>query len=609
MQGEFVFDSSHQPPGLAGVIGLSKALVAGTTSLKTGSLQATGGFSPGCQDSPDWLCQKIMNHWPGLDVKGPVRWEVAHLSYDDTLHLQGQIDARQASIALHQHDTRSAIFEKPANVDSAVSFNLEAPVSDLQNDLRIRFEQIQLNLAGNRISATGVLKLTREAEAVGLRIPELTVNVDCPDLPALAAMHRVHDLDLRRGGIEGTLKVAYDEDLRLQPSSFAITLVETEFGDHLLSFDGRVHAEQDKINLDQIRWAWGASQGMLSGALRRSDDGQLEAGRLGLTVEHLDIESLIESIQLLQKAAADAFPLRPAWDTDRLLEEFSDADLLIDIHADSLNVPLPLGIDVLADVARQRATLQDGLFELTFSAVAEGGTVQGSLDCDLNADVPMLELEYDALKLQPGALVESYLMRTFPGMVATGPLTLIDESRFPLQPEGDEPQYETGEGELIIEGGTVQGRAAPAWVTRIFPSLNLANFKFTYMHSWFRKFKDGRIEHQMIFQGKYYNLYMAGENRRDGSIDYEVGLDFLADYDSKYWAESGQGRVPLFVKTGQIGQDGSLVAEQVRYVPSRFLKSLVVSNNLFITGYHAVKKRLSTSEPTPDEPETAHAAE
>jgi len=33
-----------------------------------------------------------------------------------------------------------------------------------------------------------------------------------------------------------------------------------------------------------------------------------------------------------------------------------------------------------------------------------------------------------------------------------------------------------------------------------------------------------------------------------------------ADFDSKYWASSGQGRIPLFTKTGQIAPDGTLLA-------------------------------------------------
>lgn len=127
---------------------------------------------------------------------------------------------------------------------------------------------------------------------------------------------------------------------------------------------------------------------------------------------------------------------------------------------------------------------------------------------------------------------------------------------------------------------------------RIFPGLNLARFDFTYMHSWFTKEANGRINHQMIYHGRYYNIYMSGYSEPTG-IRYEVGIDFLADFNSKYWADSGQGRIPLFVKTGRILPNGSLVDEEVNYLPpQRILDVLLVKNNPVITAYHAVRKRV-----------------
>ena len=168
----------------------------------------------------------------------------------------------------------------------------------------------------------------------------------------------------------------------------------------------------------------------------------------------------------------------------------------------------------------------------------------------------------------------------------------MDETTQKLFPAPGELNEPVGQGELIIDGGVIEGRAAPDWMVKIFPGLNLASFQFTYMHSWFNKTIDGRIRHQMIYKGKFYNLYAVGHGDADGHVDYEVGLDFLAKFDSKYWADSGQGRVPLFRKTGVRQPNGRLANEQVTYTPpQRIFDTLLIRNNPLITAYHAVRKR------------------
>jgi hypothetical protein len=184
----------------------------------------------------------------------------------------------------------------------------------------------------------------------------------------------------------------------------------------------------------------------------------------------------------------------------------------------------------------------------------------------------------------------------FPGMTADGPLTLIDETYQKLLPTPGQTNYEVGKGELIIEGGTIRGRAAPKWMTRIFPKLDLSSFDFTYMHSWFEKFRSGRIRHQIIYQGRYYNIYSVGYNDPDGRMQYEVGIDLLADLDSQYWAETGQGRIPLFTKTGVIQPDGTLADETVYYMPRSFIWSLLTKNNPVIAAYHAIRQQVSKAQ-------------
>jgi len=265
----------------------------------------------------------------------------------------------------------------------------------------------------------------------------------------------------------------------------------------------------------------------------------------------------------------------------------------VDGYANTLAVPLPPDHILLADAASARMLLQKGPVAVQFRGLVDGGMVTGEFVSQTQVSEPTCRLTYTAEDVQPGPLVDGYLKHMFPGLKATGPVTLIDESYQKLLPEPGDPNYEVGEGELIIKGGSIEGRAAPVWVTRIFPGLNLARFTFSYMHQWFKKLPSGRKYHQMIFQGRYYNIYMIGHADPDRRFRYEVGVDLLADFDSKYWADSGQGRIPLFVKTGRIAEDGTLLDERVNYMsPQRVLDTLFIRNNPIITVYHAVRKRV-----------------
>ena len=261
---------------------------------------------------------------------------------------------------------------------------------------------------------------------------------------------------------------------------------------------------------------------------------------------------------------------------------------------DTLITPLPLGITAIADAAWKQLDIREGAITLQFGCVVDGGQVHGQVNSDLDAPDPMYRLTYTADRIQPGSVVDAYLRRTFPGMEATGPLTLIDESLARLLPAPEDTNFETGKGELIIDGGTVSGRAAPLWITRIFPGLNLSSFEFSRLHSWFEKTSDGRVHHQMIYQGTYYHVYMIGWSDKTGTFRYEVGVDFLAGLESEYWANSGQGRIPLFTKIGRVRpEDGVLEDETVNFVPlERVAETLILRNNPLVTGYHAVRKRV-----------------
>ncbi|HOW19845.1 MAG TPA: hypothetical protein PLC79_12490, partial [Phycisphaerae bacterium] len=265
----------------------------------------------------------------------------------------------------------------------------------------------------------------------------------------------------------------------------------------------------------------------------------------------------------------------------------------IDVQVDRLRVTVP-DLDRRADVRAASGAVygRDGTVELPICLSVDGGVVEGRLRFFFRAERPYFDLSYSAKDLAPGDLVQAYLRRSFPGFTAAGPLTLIDRSLQRLDVPQDPANYPVGSGELIIDGGYVEGKAAPDWLVQIFPGLNLARYDFLRMHDWFTKQENGRIDHRMIFQGRYYHLYMEGFTDAARNIRYEVGIDLLARLESRYWVESQQGRIPLFLKTGRLRDDGTLEQDTVQFTPmGRVIESLV-QNNLVQTMYYAVRKQV-----------------
>jgi len=535
-----------------------------------------------------------------LGLSGNASWDLdAHLE-PKTLELTGRIDASEANVSFALHNDLVPAVHKPPASPGVLTFDLAAHRLHDAGAYRVDCEDVSLDLEGNHLAARGTLFLSRQARRP-LQFGDLALTTDMHlQRPhrALALLEGSRIARLEGGGRARVEVIRSGDRTFVGSAELDFDKLAIDFGSGPVHLDGRVAFDETGAEIGQLRWAWGPSGGVVSGSLQRRPDGRIGAGRIGLALDHLDLEDLrwrLDSLPRLRGGAGkDDGPTRPAGRLvmARLFDELREADLAADVHVGSLEASLPLDVNVLADAAAQQATMQGGQMDLAFRALVDGGSVTGRFTSNLAVEEPTFHLAYTARRIQPGAVVDKYLARTFPGMKATGPLTLIDESYQKLLPGRGDPNVDVGAGELIIEGGTIEGRAAPLWMTAVFPGLNLARFHFSYMHSWFDKLPNGRVYHQMIFQGRWYHMYMDGYSDPAGHMEYEVGIDFLADFDSRYWADLRHGRIPLFNKTGRILPDGTLADERVDYVPQRFVVSLLFGNNPVLTAYHAIRKRV-----------------
>ena len=519
----------------------------------------------------------------------------------DQVELIGVLDAQTLTFALPFESSLAPRIRKPPGAAARITFDLT--VDDWLagrscgvgvRDLSVFFDDNEVRTHGEvRLAGDSVLELRWDRLDLQTHVRLLRPESIAEALPGSL-------LDIVGGRAELEWNLAGDRRrLALGASRAEFEDFLIGMGGEVIELDGRVSFDGQGVEVDRIEGAWGKSRLAVAGFLPLLDVSR--PGRLTVVCDELSLPDLYRQWSLvrerLPKASASEEVSEEADGGDVLagavLEWLQRTELDVDLHIDTLAVTLPPEQLLTADVAWAGLNVRRGPVTVGFRGLVDGGLVTGEVVSHTQIAEPTYRLTYTADEIQPGPLVEGYLKRMFPGMTATGPLTLIDETNQKLLPLPGDPNFEVGEGELIIHGGSIEGRAAPLWMTRIFPGLNLAKFEFDYLHSWFSKMPSGRIAHQMIFQGRHYNVYMIGYSDADRRFEYEVGIDFLANYNSRYWADSGQGRIPLFVKTGWTDADGKLQDERVNFTPPRrLMETLFVQNNLVVTAYHAVRKRV-----------------
>lgn len=529
-------------------------------------------------------------------LTGNVRWGLECGADNEVLSLKGELDAGGVGLAFDPGWSILSPIAKPPGIPATARFDVAAAALQESGKAQIEAREVEFDLNGNKLNLSGLVSM--QADDKGAWAPLDFVADTHTWLSNPAAIREIlpacpfewlDGMLFARVSASGT-----PQQIDIVTAELGFDQMLVAAGREPVTLDGWLRLDENRLRIDQVQFAWGQSRGTVAGVVREQGADRPHRARLGMFIQQFNQPELLSLVeQLPLSRPQDSRPEGSSTQARQaIVNTLRNLDLDLDLRVDEAIATLPMEVQVEADAAVNRVTVKDGYVNMDFGAIVDGGSVSGSFMTDLARSEPTIYLKYTASRIQPGPLVDKYLSLTFPGMKATGPLTLIDETYQKLSPAPGELNYEVGDGELIIEGGSVAGRAAPTWMVRVFPGLNLASFDFLYMHSWFKKSEDGRIRHQMIFQGRYYNIYMVGDSVPGGRMQYDVGIDFLADFDSRYWAESGQGRIPLFTKTGRVMPDGTLADEEVVYVPRKFITSLLVENNPLVTAYHAVRKRV-----------------
>lgn len=558
--------------------------------IRSASLHTTGRFR--LDDALAEWSQAIRRVTSAYHLSGECAYALDVKASGERLDFSGSLDGRQASFAVDLQQAALPMLRKlPA---SPLQAGVRGSLVREDNDrYTLALDDASLTTGAGEISSTGTLDL-HGAGMPRLDRVDVTSRVRITDPRQLDTLLPGSEFRLLDGKLAARARVTAEANQppRLVEGQVDFNNVTLRTPLDRVKLDGVAVVDDRHVSLDQLKLVLGATDATLSGDVRVGDTSA--RGQIGIACEKVDVSDLQRRLSALESSgAASRDPNAPLGGMGPLIDFLRGSNFNINTAARTLLFQLPLNVTMAAEETQLGLSVDRGNTVLKFRCLVDGGVVDGSVTTDLKPADPSFHLDYVADRIQPGPLVDQYLALTFPGMKASGPLTLIDETYQKWFPAPGELNYPVGKGEIIIGSGVIAGRAAPDWMIKIFPGLNFSSFDFSYFHDWFNKTIDGRIRHQMIYQGKFYNVYTVGYSMPDGRIDYEVGIDFLADFDSKYWADSGQGRIPLFRKTGIKQPDGKLADEEVTYTqPQRILDALLLKNNPAVTAYHAVRKRV-----------------
>ena len=256
------------------------------------------------------------------------------------------------------------------------------------------------------------------------------------------------------------------------------------------------------------------------------------------------------------------------------------------------------------DIDRLNLSLRsdEGNLHIDYKAGLFGGTMESSLVTQIRNVVPEVVSKTELLEVTATPEIQPQVSRIFPGNTFTGIFSRWENVKFPLSEmvcyamDNNVPITPEGETKIIAMGGVLIGKAAPAFVTAIFPGLNLSEYKYGRMTSFGKLKGDGSAENETIFSG-LYDLYMDGTTDKENRIKYTIGLVMLGTVVPAEWHHDWkQGRFPLLNVSGQI-RDGKLVDDTVAYPwPTETFYEMCIRYNIVYRAWVNLQKDAAQKE-------------
>jgi hypothetical protein len=584
-------------------------------SLESFSMDLAGHFDA---DSP-WLRvnPKLHDILDRYELHGYTDFNL-ETEMKDSL-LQTTFKAGLDQLAFHYEDLISKKTNTPGTLGVSVSI---WPEADDPNICHFQLAPAELRIGQIDTSCTGGGQLAwskDKAFSLNDALARIHFNIDnLSQLQELSPL--VHDY--RAGGrLSAEIGVSRQNNLNHLTGSFIdFDNVSAEFSDRPVMLDGRISFAEDYVNSNQLLFSAGVSSLKTRWNAILIDNNL--AGLAEVTSDYFDSDQVGEILSSPFKTSPPS--TKPSAPTTQATQpstapfnaeylqaqekqmeamnpwrqKVSRSNFLVDLNLKKLRATDPRSNNRYdLDTFRSQINLEHNkdsnrpTAAWRFWSKVSGGLVSGNFVAMLDEENPPLILDSSIDDIRAVDEFKPMVENFFPGLQVQGRLTIIESSRQKLfTTTQTSPNYQVGSGSMIFVDGFMVGKAAPDWVTRIFPGLNFTRYNFTRMYNWFEKNEYGIVHNNMIFLGSPWNIYIEGDSFPDGRIEYEVGVDLLARYESEYWSSVGQGRVPIFITTGKIVA-GKMEDQETSYVPPHeVIYRVLVKNNAIAGAYRLLRK-------------------
>ena len=247
------------------------------------------------------------------------------------------------------------------------------------------------------------------------------------------------------------------------------------------------------------------------------------------------------------------------------------------------------------------AAVDRGLIETTYACGLNAGSVRGGVKVNLKDDPPAdqpvtVSIWQDVRDVAARENIQPQLALFFPGNTVYGlfnrrqdvKLSLVDFVAGSADP--NMPVYPVGTAKTVTIDGMTQGRAAPKFVTVLFPGLNMASYRYQKMTAFSELQADGAAYSDMIFSGQTYDMYIEGTTDARKIGRYEIGLILIGTPQTPEWNHIWrQGRLPILKFQARI-EGGKMHDVSVSYPwPNESLGVILLKNNILYRAFLATQ--------------------
>jgi hypothetical protein len=354
----------------------------------------------------------------------------------------------------------------------------------------------------------------------------------------------------------------------------------------------------ERADTDKLEVRIGANRAWVVAHVERLNENP--KGRIDVLAEFIDDENLADSLYSLAKglrstvrgahgAAGDKET--PAQRAERITGQIRDwlgkADLAATVSLGHLK-KYDKSVKQHYDIQRLElsASAVGGDVSLSYAGGLNGGQASGQWQMNLAEAAPKVLAQSEFKDVIATEAIQPQLAKHFPGNHVNGYFNRSEKVTFPLVDlvanviDPDQRIRSAGTAKTVTIDGTIAGRAAPQFISDIFPGLNLARYQYRTMTGFANLKEDGSANNDMIFDGRYYDLYITGTTDSKNIGRYQIGVILLSAPQSAEWNHAYRlGRIPVLNFEARI-EGGQMYDVKVPYLrPDEVIGAILLTNN------------------------------